>query len=304
MGSESPGSAGQSPEAPAPKPFATTKPLFIRIHDSDMVALNRSQPIFALMDFVKYQGTGNDFIMVDGRGGTFSRHAHDVPKLCHRRFGIGSDGLIVIEDSTEASFYMNFFNPDGSQSFCGNGARCAMKFAAELGIIGDTAVFAAIDGLHEGRIAGDEVHILMKKVQPVQRVHEDYVIHTGSPHFIRYTDQVESVDLLAEARRIRFSDTYAAVGINVNFVEELPTPGSVRMRTYERGVEDETLSCGTGVTAAAISYVSRHPQCRVVNVITRGGALRVSLTVDDAGAFSDIWLEGPAQRIFEGTICL
>jgi diaminopimelate epimerase len=287
-----------------PRCFATARTPIIHFPAGVTVAPDRPQPIFALMEFVKYQGTGNDFIMVDGREGAFRGHAHVVPELCHRKFGIGSDGLIVIEESKEASFYMNFFNPDGSQSFCGNGARCAMKYAAELGIIGNTAVFAAIDGLHEGRIAGNEVHILMKKVQSVQRVGEDYVIHTGSPHLIRYTDQVESVDLLAEAKRIRYSDAYAAEGINVNFVEELPAPGSLRMRTYERGVEDETLSCGTGVTAAAISYVQRHPQCRMVTVITRGGTLRVSLTVDDAGAFSDIWLEGPAQRIFEGNICL
>ncbi|MBL7941532.1 MAG: diaminopimelate epimerase [Flavobacteriales bacterium] len=254
------------------------------------------------MEFVKYQGTGNDFILVDGRKGAFKRLEHLVPQLCDRKFGIGSDGLISIEEDLESAFYMNFFNPDGSKSFCGNGSRCAMQFARELGIIDAVAQFRAIDGIHEGRISDGIVSILMQKVKGVTQLRHDFVINTGSPHYIIFTGNVDTIDLLSEARHIRYGDTYATEGINVNFVEELAQPCHIRMRTYERGVEDETLSCGTGVTAAAISYAHTHPGTSLVHVTTRGGKLQVRLNSERDGSYTDIWLEGPAKKVFSGNI--
>lgn len=258
------------------------------------------------MHFHKYQGTGNDFILFDGRDGKFKPAKNEIMRLCDRRFGIGSDGIIIIEDTGDADFYMKFFNPDGSQSFCGNGSRCAIMFAHKLGIISSTARFSAIDGLHEGRIENNLVRIRMRDVHGVERQGNDYIIDTGSPHYIVYVDNVDDVDLISEAGTIRYSKRYKAEGINVNFAEASPIPvgagHALRLRTYERGVEAETLSCGTGVTAVALSYAHQHPQLKSVRVLTPGGELSVEMKNLGKECFEDIWLIGPAQFVFEGDI--
>lgn len=251
--------------------------------------------------FHKYQGTGNDFIIADNRSGRYQLSDEQVKQLCDRRFGIGSDGLILIEKDGESDFYMNFFNPDASKSFCGNGSRCAVMFASKLGIGGSHFVFRAIDGLHKAELDGDEVRIHMRNVTQWLHDGDEFNIHTGSPHLIRYTPEVAALDVKTLGAGIRYSEVYKAEGINVNFVEE--TPEGIFMRTYERGVEDETLSCGTGVTAAALSFALRHPGATDVNVLTRGGHLKVRWKRTVVG-FEDVWLCGPAVAVFDGNIQL
>ncbi len=250
--------------------------------------------------FSKYQGTGNDFIMLDNREGQICLTSEQIVQLCDRKFGVGSDGVILIEKSDNTLFYMNFFNPDGSQSFCGNGSRCAVKFAMELGIHGDVNAFEAIDGTHEFDFLDEGVKIRMKDVNQLIQSGSDFFLHTGSPHFVKYVSDPSEIDIISEARKIRYSDDYKAEGINVNFVSE--NKDHITMRTYERGVEDETLSCGTGVTAAALSYAHRHPGTSRVDVFTRGGKLEVRMNSSGAGQFTDIWLCGPAEFVYSGVI--
>lgn len=251
--------------------------------------------------FEKYHGTGNDFVLIDNRSGSFPVNDFSLIKnMCDRHFGIGSDGLILIEPGNGTHFFMNFFNPDTSQSFCGNGSRCAVRFAKALGIFDDECVFGAIDGEHSAVLHGDNsVSVLMRDVNEVQEFNNDAFINTGSPHYLVMSQNVNELDLLSDARKIRFSQEYAEHGVNVNFVEVL-TEGHIRMRTYERGVENETLSCGTGVTAAALFYAHQTGFGGEVKVTTRGGELRVKSELRQGGGYSNIWLKGPAEPVFKG----
>jgi diaminopimelate epimerase len=254
----------------------------------------------ASIPFYKYQGTGNDFIVVDNRELGLRPKQSQIVAACDRKFGVGSDGLILIEKGDGVDFYMNFFNPDGSQSFCGNGSRCAVRFfQAHLGG-GDELLFGAIDGVHSAkRAANGWIEILMRPVSGVDRDAEDFVVQTGSPHFVKYVENTEAFDLIPFARGVRYGPVYGEKGINVNVVEE--ATAHIRMRTYERGVEDETLSCGTGVTAAALTYALKHEDAQEVEVITRGGALKVKWERHERG-FKDILLCGPAQEVFSGQL--
>ncbi len=253
--------------------------------------------------FEKYQGTGNDFIIIDNRSQTFPVHDIDfIQWLCNRRFGIGSDGLILMETDEVADFHMNFFNPDGSQSYCGNGSRCAVLFAHSHGWIGERCSFRAIDGMHEGFVDDNGwVRISMNPVSACQKRNADFQLNTGSPHYIRFASDVESADLVDIGRSIRYSDTFREKGINVNLVEVL-ADGKLRMRTYERGVEDETLSCGTGVTAAALAYRFDSNFEGEVMVHTKGGELKVEADLDSNQGFQNIWLSGPAKKVFSGFV--
>lgn len=255
--------------------------------------------------FSKYQGTGNDFVLVDDRDKRFpTENMTAVRQICHRKFGVGSDGLILIQPDKEAGFYMNFFNPDGSQSYCGNGSRCAVHFAQRIGMVGDRSTFRAIDGMHEGRVDGNQVTTSILPVAGVEKRGEDFLINTGSPHYIVFCEDAESIDLITEAREIRYNDEFKSAGVNVNFVQII-SPGQLKMRTYERGVEDETLSCGTGVTAAAIAHMaSAEVDLNKVKVETRGGHLEVVAQKQRDGAFSEIALSGPVQETFTGTYTL
>jgi diaminopimelate epimerase len=250
--------------------------------------------------FSKYQGTGNDFIILDNRAGEIRPTVEQITKLCDRRFGIGSDGLILIEETGFSDFYMNFFNPDGSQSFCGNGSRCAVRFAQRLGIVGKSGEFKAIDTKHDFSSDDEIVSIRMKNVLGIDRENEDFIIHTGSPHYIIYQEGIDEIPLVEEARKIRYNERFKQEGINVNFVEE--HTGYLKVRTYERGVEAETLSCGTGVTAMALSYGFMHPELNAVQIETKGGRLEVSFRNLANGEFEDIWLKGPASFVFDGEI--
>lgn len=252
--------------------------------------------------FHKYQGTGNDFVMIDNREKVFDRNdLASVQKLCDRKFGIGADGVILIEPDQDTDFEMVYFNPDGSQSLCGNGSRCAVMYARSLGLINDKTTFRAIDGVHEAEIKGDQVHLLMHDVEAYEQRSDDYVIDTGSPHYIRYVADVQSLDIIEAGRSIRYSAEYETEGINVNFVEQTDD-GLAFIRTYERGVENETLSCGTGCTAAALSLGLKGAQSPV-SLKAVGGDLQVAFEKTN-GAFRNIYLIGPAKKVFEGSVQL
>ncbi len=253
--------------------------------------------------FYKYQGTGNDFIMIDNRDEKFSGLTEaQIQKICQRRFGVGADGLILLENSVEHDFKMVYFNSDGRQSsMCGNGGRCILQFVHDLGMTQENYAFTAIDGLHHGVVDRDEVCLEMKNVEGVELFENgDLFLDTGSPHHIVFRDTLPGDEFIKSAKEIRHNKRYDAQGVNVNFVKA--SGKQLEMRTFERGVENETLSCGTGVTAAAISaYHSGNISGNIINVKTAGGNLQVKFKANGSG-YSDIWLIGPATRVFEGEI--
>lgn len=256
-----------------------------------------------LYTFYKYQGTGNDFIMVDNRDDIFPKNNTKlINHLCDRRFGIGADGLILIENDSTTDFRMVYYNSDGNESsMCGNGGRCIVAFAKLLGIIDNEAEFIAIDGHHHAVI--DEkgiVSLRMKDVNSVS-VYENYVfLDTGSPHHVELVDDLQGLDVKTVGASVRYSGLYGDKGSNVNFVSQLEQDDRFSVRTYERGVEDETLSCGTGVTAVAIAMkVLEKTDSEKIVLKTPGGELQVSFKQKDK-QFTDIYLKGPAQMVFKG----
>jgi len=254
--------------------------------------------------FEKYQGTGNDFIMIDNRKyGLGKSNTSLIEHLCNRKFGIGADGLILLQEKMSYDFEMVYFNSDGREStMCGNGGRCLVKFAHQLGIVKDTCSFLAIDGPHDAFIARDGVVSLkMKDVEFIERDGENYVLNTGSPHYVIFVKEVGSLPLVAEAKKIRYSQRFAKEGINVNFVE-ITGNGEILVRTYERGVEDETLSCGTGVVASALALAYRSGEkFNSVKIKVPGGRLAVDFEEGD-GVFRNVHLIGPAEKTFEGMV--
>ncbi len=252
--------------------------------------------------FYKYQATGNDFILVDNRKNIFPKSEKNIRLMCDRKYGIGSDGLILIENANEADFEMVFYNPDASMSFCGNGSRAAVKFASHLGIGNETLNFMAIDGKHNAKINEKWVEIKMKDVLQYEKEDNYYFINTGSPHYIEYKNEIDLIDIIEKGRAIRYSDKYQPAGTNVNFVEIIDK-NTIYVRTYERGVENETLSCGTGVTACALSFALQTNIENKCTVKTKGGLLEVEFKKTEVG-FSDIWLSGAADFVFMGEIKL
>lgn len=252
--------------------------------------------------FYKYQGTGNDFVIIDNRNQTFKKKTAYIARLCDRRFGIGADGLILLENHDSLDFNMIYYNADGNESsMCGNGGRCLVHFAKYLKIINNEATFEAVDGLHHAFIEDDIVKLQMQNVDNVQR-HEAYVfLDTGSPHHVEFNSNLNQLDVKQEGEKIRYREPYNASGTNVNFVNKI-TDGIFAVRTYERGVEDETLSCGTGVTAVALamSYIGETEK-NLLTISTQGGDLQVSFQKDGNG-FKDIWLIGPATLVFKGEL--
>ena len=253
------------------------------------------------MKFYKYQGTGNDFIMLDNRSEEWNNlSTAAITKLCDRRFGIGADGLIKINAAENIDFEVDYYNSDGSKSFCGNGARCSVAFAHFLGIFNDSkTVFTAIDGIHEAEITEDIVKLKMSDVKTISKDGNDSVLNTGSPHYIKYVNDIADVNVFEDGKAIRYSENYNKEGINVNFVEEI-SDEQIFVRTYERGVEDETYSCGTGVTAAALTYLDKN-SAQEIAVKTLGGDLKV-YAEKNGESFENIWLEGPAKQVFSGEI--
>jgi diaminopimelate epimerase len=256
--------------------------------------------------FQKYQATGNDFILIDNRAKNITLNNDQIRRICDRHFGVGGDGLILIEPDTELPFNVNYFNSDGTQSLCGNGSRAAVVFASSLGMVNGKADFRAFDGQHEAQLLPSGiVRLRMNRVEGTTPVGSDYFIYTGSPHYIRFVDQIDQVAVVDEGRIVRYDPRFAPGGVNVNFVQIL-NGNSIFVRTYERGVENETLSCGTGVTAAALAS-SLKGLTSPVHVKTLGGELSVEfksgqagLPSGQAGTFDDIFLIGPAKMVFEG----
>ncbi len=255
----------------------------------------------AMLRFTKYQGTGNDFILVDDRGPEkLSIAQEQIASLCDRRFGIGADGLMLLRDTESYDFEMVYFNADGrTSSMCGNGGRCIAHFASELGMVGDSCRFVAIDGPHEAIINGNMVSLKMSDVDKIDRGDGFSFVDTGSPHYILRVEELDDPDFVLKAGSIRYSEPWKKGGVNVNFV--MPGEGMLEMRTYERGVEDETLSCGTGVTAAALWLMQEQKGISHVLVKTKGGKLSVKAE-QNGEAFSEIWLQGPVSRVFDGEI--
>jgi len=250
--------------------------------------------------FYKYQGTGNDFILIDDRTETFPASDENIQKLCNRRFGIGADGLILIQNHPKLDYRMVYFNSDGSKSLCGNGSRCGFAFARSLGIVNDQATFETTDGIHQIKMEGDMVHFQLFDTEAPEKLNNsEWYMNTGSPHHILVSDNVKDQDVVETGRKIRYAEKYSSQnGTNVNFAQLLQN--GVKMRTYERGVEDETLSCGTGATAVGL-MAGMLGQQSPVTIETEGGTLKVFFK-KTATTFSDIWLAGPAKKVFEGTV--
>ncbi len=255
------------------------------------------------LTFHKYQGTGNDFVMVDNRDKIFPKNDTKlIGHLCDRRFGIGADGLILLENDDATDFRMVYYNSDGNEStMCGNGGRCIVAFANALGLIDTETEFTAIDGRHHAVIAGNTVSLHMKDVHTVS-VYENYVfLDTGSPHHVELVDDLAGLDVKKIGASIRNSGLYGEKGSNVNFVMPSGTD-KFSVRTYERGVEDETLSCGTGVTAVAVAMkVLGKTSANAIKLETPGGELEVSF-VQNGKQFTEIYLKGPASFVFNGDI--
>ncbi|NJN28891.1 MAG: diaminopimelate epimerase [Cyclobacteriaceae bacterium] len=239
--------------------------------------------------------------MIDNRAGAYSFSTDQIQKICDRRFGVGADGLILIEKHPTLDFNLNYYNSDGSQSLCGNGSRAGVIMAASLGLLNDKTKFNAYDGIHEAELLPTGiVRLKMNPVTDVKKIGADFFINTGSPHHLKFVTDLRLYPVFAEGRKIRDSEEYAPQGVNTNFVE-LAVDNTISVRTYERGVEDETFSCGTGVTAAALA-ASYHGYKSPVLVNVKGGALSVEFKTGQAGTFHDIYLIGPAKMVFEGTL--
>lgn len=254
--------------------------------------------------FYKYQGAGNDFVMLDDREESFLVDQQKIEKICHRNFGVGADGFILLQNSDQYDFRMRYFNSDGRESsMCGNGGRCIAQFAFDLGLVDREMTFEAIDGLHRAVVHPTYVALEMIDVENVETHPTHYFLNTGSPHHVQFVDDVQKIDVQKEGEKIRYGAPYFEEGSNVNFVE-VGEDQVLHIRTYERGVEAETLACGTGVTAAAIAAFSAGKVTQQpIRVKAVGGDLSVQFSVGNL-RYEKVWLEGPAQFVFEGMITL
>ncbi len=256
------------------------------------------------MEFFKYEGTGNDFVIVDNRTLHFDKNSTEyIAKLCHRRFGIGADGLILLENDLQYDFKMIYYNSDGNESsMCGNGGRCIVAFAHKLGIIENDTSFMAIDGLHHATIElNGLVSLQMKDVQKIESAEKYTFLNTGSPHHVAMVSNLKEIDVKTEGAKIRYSDLYKQEGSNINFVNQIGH-NEFSIRTYERGVEDETLSCGTGATAVAIAmYNTGNTTSKDVIIHVEGGTLEVKFE-NNNNKFQNVFLKGAATFVFKGTI--
>jgi diaminopimelate epimerase len=251
----------------------------------------------------KYQGTGNDFVLIDNREKKIVLNSDQIKWLCDRRFGIGADGLMLLELELGVDFKMVYYNSDGNESsMCGNGGRCITAFAKQLGIIQEHCKFLAIDGMHEAKINDESISLKMQDVRQIERGDDYFYLNTGSPHYVKIVNHIEELDVLQEGKKIRYNARFTQDGTNVNFIEK--NEDVLFVRTYERGVENETLSCGTGVTAAAlvaaIKGMSTHKNNCAIK--TLGGNLNVKFEKVLENTFYNIWLEGPASFVFKTTI--
>lgn len=254
-------------------------------------------------EFQKFQGTGNDFVIIDNRSLTFPKDdVALIEKICDRRFGIGADGLMLVENAEGFDFKMVYYNSDGRQStMCGNGGRCISAFSFMNQIAQNKGRFIAIDGPHDYSINEEGfVKLNMIDVQDIEKVQDDFVMFTGSPHYVKFVDGLDQADMYQGGKAIRYSERFTKEGINVNFVEK--SENICAVRTYERGVEDETYSCGTGTVAAALSIAEKFDITKgPVHLNTKGGSLNVYFE-RQRGGYKEIWLEGPAKFVFKGIL--
>ncbi|WP_299117962.1 diaminopimelate epimerase [uncultured Winogradskyella sp.] len=256
------------------------------------------------LNFYKYQGTGNDFVIIDNRSLLFDKsNSKNIAKLCDRRFGIGADGLILLENHPEEDFRMVYYNADGNESsMCGNGGRCITAFAKFLGVIDRTTTFEAIDGLHKAEIKNGIVRLQMQDVSHIETFENHLFLDTGSPHHVELVGNLKDFDVKNNGEAIRYGAPYNEAGSNINFVKQT-SKNSFAVRTYERGVENETLSCGTGVTAVALAmHKSGKTTSKEVDLQTQGGELKIVFDVSERGDYNNIWLIGPATQVFKGEI--
>lgn len=256
------------------------------------------------LTFYKYQGTGNDFVMIDNRSQFFPKeNTQLIEKLCDRRFGIGADGLILLENHADFDFKMVYYNSDGNESsMCGNGGRCLVAFAKQMGVVKNKAKFEAFDGYHFATIDDEGIVALqMKDVDAIKNESNYTFLNTGSPHHVQLVNDLKNLDVKVEGAKIRYSDLYGNAGSNINFVNQLAND-IFAVRTYERGVEDETLSCGTGVTAVAIAmHQLGKTKNNIIDLNVEGGKLKVQFD-EDNGSYTNVFLIGPATFVFEGKI--
>lgn len=251
--------------------------------------------------FTKYQGTGNDFIMIDGRTNNIEHLTQPViHKLCHRRFGIGADGLIILKNKDGFDFEMDYYNADGNRgSMCGNGGRCTIAYAYELGIIKRETSFYAPDGAHEAIFNSyNDILLKMTNVSTIISETEGFVMDTGSPHLVVFKDDILDLDIYTEGKALRYSNKFKTNGINVNFLSK--DNDFINVATYERGVEDETYSCGTGTVAACLGAHINHKMESPIKAKTKGGDLVVHFNSMKNNQYENIWLQGPAVKSFEG----
>ncbi len=272
-----------------------------------------------ILKFEKYQGAGNDFVMIDDRNAEFDlTNRALIAQLCDRKFGIGADGLLVLRNDLETDFRMIYFNADGGEvSFCGNGARCIVHFAHSLGIFKEKTIFRAEDGVHKAGLAQNGIYLKMIDVQKVEDNDTFFITNTGVPHYVTFRENLDEVDIVEEGRNIRNSERFREEGVNVNFVQiqntenylvdTIPSeadlsnfPTNLAVRTYERGVEDETLACGTGITACALVYSLKNFKSPI-SIQAQGGILGVWFERTIEG-FQNIYLVGGAEKVFQGEI--
>ena len=251
------------------------------------------------LKFYKYQGTGNDFIMLDSYHEEINLSETEIKHLCNRNFGIGADGVIFIKRHPDFDFEMDYYNSDGSSAtFCGNGGRCIVAFAKQLHIIDEEADFIAKDGEHHATINDDIVKLEMQNVNNIEQINNDYFLNTGTVHYVIFCENIDEVNVREKGREIRNRPEFQPVGTNINFVEIMNN--SLKIRTYEKGVEAETLSCGTGVVASALCYAKKNNITKnSITVSAKGGDLKIFFN-KKGHKFIDIWLEGKAEFVFEG----
>ncbi|MHB8260527.1 MAG: diaminopimelate epimerase [Bacteroidia bacterium] len=258
------------------------------------------------LHFFKYQGCGNDFIIFDNRSKEINLSTQQINKLCNRHFGIGADGLMLLENQKGYDFKMIYYNGDGNESsMCGNGGRCITAFAQRLHLIKDNAHFMAIDGGHTSYIENKIISLKMNDVSKIEKHEDYYFVDTGSPHVVKWVENINEYNVFEEGRKIRYSEPFNSKGgTNVNFIQH--KDDTLLIRTYERGVENETLACGTGVTAAALveAMVNKSSHTNYCDVIALGGDLTVTYHKHNDNSFTDIWLKGAADFVFEGDYVL
>lgn len=256
------------------------------------------------LEFYKYQGTGNDFVMIDNRSNTFPKeNTQLVAHLCDRRFGIGADGLILLDTDATTDFRMVYYNSDGNlSSMCGNGGRCLVAFAKKLNVIQNETTFIATDGLHHATVGADGiVSLQMIDVAEIKNTQDYSFLNTGSPHHVQIVEDLQHFNVKENGAAIRYGNLYGQAGSNINFVKKIDET-TFSLRTYERGVEDETLACGTGATAVAIAMnATGQTNSNEINLNVEGGKLAVSFDIED-GKYTNVFLKGPAEFVFKGTI--